>query len=240
MEQLSMKNIPGLGIIIVAGGSSSRYGQKNKLFENLGGLPVFLHSIRNFAPFTEKDSLILVVPQGQKNSFAEQIEKYLPQTEIKLAPGGSCRTESVKNGLAALPSTTQIAAIHDAARPLAGVQLLLDLVNTVQTENCGAIAAEKMIDSVCRTDSENDINESVARENLWRIQTPQVFPYSAICDAYRQLGDIELTDDSAAARACGIKVKVCSNTRPNPKLTLPGDLPLLSYLLKNISSEKQD
>ena len=156
MEQLIMKTIPGLGIIIVAGGSSSRYGQKNKLFENLGGLPVFLHSIKNFAPFAEKDSLILVVPQGQKNSFAEQIEKYLPQTKVKLVSGGSCRTESVKNGLAALPPGTQIAAIHDAARPLADGRLLLDLVNTVQTGNCGAIAAEKMIDSVCRTDSENE------------------------------------------------------------------------------------
>ena len=238
MEQLTMKTIPGLGIIIVAGGSSSRYGQKNKLFENLGGLPVFLHSIKNFAPLAEKESLILVIPQGQKNSFAEQIEKYLPQTEVKLVSGGSCRTESVKNGLAALPPDTRIAAIHDAARPLAGGELLLDLANTVQTENCGAIAAEKMIDSVCRTDSANDITESVPRENLWRIQTPQVFPYSAICGAYRQLGDIELTDDSSAARACGIKVKVCCNTHPNPKLTLPGDLPLLSYLLENTPSEK--
>ena len=238
MEQLTMKTIPGLGIIIVAGGSSSRYGQKNKLFENLNGLPVFLHSIKNFSPFAAKDSLILVIPQGQADSFKEQIENFLPQTEVKLVYGGSCRTESVKNGLAALPSDTQIAAIHDAARPLAGGKLLLDLVNTVQTENCGAIAAEKMIDSVCRTDSANDITESVPRENLWRIQTPQVFPYRAICDAYRQLGDIELTDDSAAARACGIKVKVCCNTHPNPKLTLPGDLPLLSYLLKNPSIEK--
>ena len=238
MEQLIMKTIPGLGIIIVAGGSSSRYGQKNKLFENLGGLPVFLHSIKNFAPFAEKGSLILVIPQGQADSFKEQIEKYLPQTKVKLVSGGSCRTESVKNGLAALPPGTQIAAIHDAARPLADGRLLLDLVNTVQTGNCGAIAAEKMIDSVCRTDSENNITESVPRENLWRIQTPQIFPYRAICGAYRQLGDIELTDDSAAARACGIKVKVCCNTRPNPKLTLPGDLPLLSYLLKNASSEK--
>ena len=128
-----MKTIPGLGIIIVAGGSSSRYGQKNKLFENLGGLPVFLHSIKNFAPFAEKESLILVIPQGQKNSFVEQIEKYLPQTEVKLVSGGSCRTESVKNGLAALPPDTRIAAIHDAARPLADGGLRLDLVNTVQT-----------------------------------------------------------------------------------------------------------
>ena len=77
MEQLTMKTIPGLGIIIVAGGSSSRYGQKNKLFENLGGLPVFLHSIKNFAPFAEKESLILVIPQGQKNSFATHSKSFV-------------------------------------------------------------------------------------------------------------------------------------------------------------------
>ena len=232
-----MKTIPGLGIIIVAGGNSSRYGQKNKLFENLGGLPVFLHSIKNFSPFAERESLILVTPEKEKDSFRELIKKHLPGTEVTLVSGGACRTQSVKNGLAALPAGTQIAAIHDAARPLAGAELLLELVKTVQNDNCGAIAAEKMIDSVCRTDTACDITESVPRENLWRIQTPQVFPYCAICRAYQELGEAELTDDSAAARACGIKVKVCANLQPNPKLTLPGDLPLLSYLYKNLSAK---
>ena len=228
-----MNKIPGLGVIIVGGGSSSRYGKGNKLFEELEGLPVFLHSIKNFSSLADEGRLILVTPADLQEIFKEQIAYHLPQVLVRIVPGGSCRTESVKNGLAALPPDTKIVAIHDAARPLATEKLLFDLVQIVQTENCGAIAAEKMIDSVCRTDADGSIQKSVARENLWRIQTPQVFPFSAISDAYRQLGSLELTDDSAAARACGIKVKVLDNPQPNMKLTLQEDLPLLSYLLNS-------
>lgn len=232
-----MNKIPGLGIIIVGGGSSSRYGRGNKLFEELEGLPVFLHSIKNFSPLADDGKLILVTPADLLAAFKERIKKHLPQADVRLVPGGACRTESVKNGLAALPPDTQIVAIHDAARPLATGKLLFDLVQIVQNENCGAIAAEKMIDSVCRTGVNGSIEESVPRENLWRIQTPQVFPFSAICEAYRQLGSLELTDDSAAARACGIKVKVLDNPLPNMKLTLQEDLPILSWLLKSRSEE---
>ena len=228
-----MKKIPGLGIIIVAGGSSTRYGKGNKLFENLAGLPVFLHSVKNFLPLAEEGFLLLVIPAGEKENFRRLLQEYFPDRNIPLVIGGSTRTESVLNGLRALPPSTQIAAIHDAARPLAKPALLRDLAEMVQNTGCGAIAAEKMIDSVCRTDADGKILDNVPREDLWRIQTPQVFRYSDICAAYTRLSGETLTDDSAAARACGFPVKVLNNPDPNLKLTLPGDLFLLEQLIKN-------
>ena len=176
--------------------------------------------------------MVLVVPAHENAVFRDLLTQYLPEVEVHLVSGGSCRTESVKNGLAALPPDTRIAAIHDAARPLAGLTLLSSLAETVMRENCGAIAAEKMVDSVCRTDGEGVISESVSREGLWRIQTPQVFLYREICSVYARLGKVELTDDSAAARSCGCRVKVCANAAPNPKLTYKEDLPFLEHLLK--------
>lgn len=228
-----MKKIPRLGVVIVAGGSSARYGKGNKLFEILDGLPVFLHSVKNFSPLTEKGFLLLVVPEQEKENFQRRIDQYFPGGDVVLVSGGTTRTESVQNGLSHLPEETEIAAIHDAARPLASTELLCRLVEVVQTTGCGVIAAEKMIDSVCRTDGENMITGNVPREDLWRIQTPQVFRFGDICSAYAQLNGASATDDSAVARACGIPVKVLNNPDPNLKLTLPGDLFLLENLMKS-------
>ena len=231
-----MDIISDLGIIIVAGGSSSRFGAGNKLLHDLGGKPVFIHSLENFLPLVLPGKTVLVVPLHEKELFQKAVDSHLPSSGVVLVPGGSCRTESVKNGLRALPGTTGIVAIHDAARPLAGAHLLKELVETARNGNCGAIAAEKMIDSVCRTGEDLEITENVSRENLWRIQTPQVFPYPAICEAYRKLGNISMTDDSTAARACGIPVKTVDNPEPNLKLTTQKDLIFLKFLLSK--SEK--
>lgn len=228
---MSMKKIPGLGVVIVAGGSSTRFGGGNKLFADLGGLPVFIHSVRTFAPLTEPGQTVLVVPKEDEARFREALDLYAQEFDVRLVPGGAVRTESVKNGLKALSSGTEIAAIHDAARPLASEELLRELVQAVKTSHCGAIAAEKMVDSVCRTDADGRISENVSRENLWRIQTPQVFPRAEICACYEELKDAVLTDDSAAFRACGKKVVVVENPSCNLKLTTRADLALLRFLL---------
>ena len=68
---MSMKKIPGLGVVIVAGGSSTRFGGGNKLFADLGGLPVFIHSVRTFAPLTEPGQTVLVVPKEDEARFRE-------------------------------------------------------------------------------------------------------------------------------------------------------------------------
>ena len=224
-----MKKIPGLGIVIVAGGSSTRFGGGNKLFADLGGVPVFIHSVRTFAPLTEPGRTVLVVPRGETEHFREALELHAPEFGVRLVSGGAVRTGSVKNGLRALPPGTEIAAIHDAARPLASEELMLELVRAVETFHCGAIAAERMVDSVCRTDQAGRIVENVSRENLWRIQTPQVFPYAGICACYEELGDVVLTDDSAAFRACGREVVVVENLSCNLKLTTRSDLDLLRF-----------
>ena len=228
---MNMKKIPGLGVVIAAGGLSTRYGSGNKLFADLGGVPVFIHSVRTFAPLTEPGRTVLVVPEAEEARFREALNVYAPEIDVRLVPGGAVRTGSVKNGLKALPADVEIAAIHDAARPLASAELLGELVQAVKTFHCGAIAAERMIDSVCRTLPDGSISENVPREDLWRIQTPQVFPLSEIRACYEELKDAVLTDDSAAFRACGKKVVVVENKSCNLKLTARIDLDLLRFQL---------
>ena len=107
--------IPDLGVIIAAGGSSQRYGEKDKLLEEIGGLPVFLHSIRNFLPLTAPGNLIVAVRSAALAEYRSLAEKYLPETHghVLWVSGGSDRVKSVTNALNALTLSSGIVAIHE-------------------------------------------------------------------------------------------------------------------------------
>lgn len=226
-----MQKIADLGVVVVAGGSSRRYGDENKLFALLGGFPVFIHSLKSFAPLLKKGALVLVVPENGKDRFQQALKQYAPDIDVTFAPGGSTRPQSAVNGLEMLPDDIRISAVHDAARPLAGAELLKKLYDEVCRTSCGAIAAEKVVDSICRSDENGRISDSIDRELLWRIQTPQMFFHQQLLSAYRRFPDSAFTDDSALMRHAGYTVNVVENPCPNLKLTTRQDLPVLELFL---------
>ena len=108
-----------LSVIIAAGGSSRRYGEKDKLLEMLGDLPVFLHSVRNFSTVCKVENMVVAVRPEALELYRETAAKFLPQFKIRFVAGGADRSSSVRNALAALDRKCGVVAIHDAARPLA-------------------------------------------------------------------------------------------------------------------------
>ena len=111
------------GMVIVAGGSARRFGGGNKLLIELAGMPLFLHTVRRFLPELA-GRIVVVVPRAERELFRSAADRFLPGHRLIWAEGGAIRSESVKNGLVALPDGVTIAAIHDAARPLATLALL--------------------------------------------------------------------------------------------------------------------
>lgn len=216
--------IPDLGVIIAAGGSSRRYGEKNKLTEILGSLPVLLHSIREFSPLVAPGNMIVAAGAGVLDEYAALAEKYLPQTDVRFIPGGSTRTGSVRNALDALPLRRGIVAVHDAARPLASAELLERLVTRARA--CGgAIAASAVVDSLKRAGSDGiSIAEPVPRDGLFQAETPQVFDLEKFRSAYEQLGGETPTDDAEVMRLAGYPVELVISGQWNLKLTSPDDL----------------
>ena len=116
--------IADLGVIIAAGGSSQRYGEKDKLLEELGGMPVFCCSIRSFLPLVAPGNMVVAVRREALDGYRRIADEFLPDNHIKWVAGGGNRVESVKNALAQLTLDTGLVAIHDAARPLATAELL--------------------------------------------------------------------------------------------------------------------
>ena len=215
--------IADLGVIVAAGGSSRRYGGRDKLLEMLGGLPVFLHSVRNFLPLVPPGNLVVAVRAGALAEYRALAERYLPGSGVRWVPGGENRAASVRSALAALEMDSGLVAVHDAARPLASAALLEKVA--ARARLCGgAIAASKVTDSLKLSDGRGMIAAPVSREMVYHAETPQVFDlknYRAACAALR--GEAP-TDDAEIMRLAGFPVELVVSDQWNIKLTSPEDL----------------
>ena len=218
--------IDDLWVIIAAGGSSRRYGEQDKLLEMLGDLPVFLHSVRNFSAVCKAGNMVIAVRPEALEHYREVAEKFLPGTKLKFVAGGSDRSSSVRNALAALDCRSGVVAIHDAARPLASANLLAR-VSARAAVSGGAIAATKVVDSLKLTDGKGNILNPVSRDDLYRAETPQVFEVKKLISAYEKSGSGSATDDAEIMRRAGYPVEVVDSEEFNLKLTCSSDLEVL-------------
>ncbi len=219
---------PDLGVVVVAGGSSARYG-KNKLLEMLGDAPVLIHPLRNYAPVAGE--LVLVASAAYQAEYEKMLAQYLPGVPVTVTTGGDCRAESVRNGLAVLSRSIAYAAVADAARPLASCRQLEKLYEFAIRHHCGVISGRKIVDTVKRIDAAGRIIENVPREGLFCAETPQLFAVAELKKALASAIDASVTDDAEAMRRAGFDVAVLADEAANPKLTLPGDMDALKELL---------
>ena len=225
------------GVIVAAGGASRRYGERNKLLEELEKIPLFLHSLKNFAPFLPSEHIVLVVPASRKEEFASLLEKYaflFRGKKILLAEGGSCREESVRNGLSLLPENCKYIAVHDAARPFADHNLLAATVDGAEKHG-GCLAAGKVTDTIKETDEEGRVIRTIPRTLLYAAETPQTFRREILLEAFQKgLKELEkFTDDaSLVEKFSSCRPVVAVSETFNGKITYSSDLALAEYLLE--------
>jgi 2-C-methyl-D-erythritol 4-phosphate cytidylyltransferase len=217
--------IKDLGIIIAAAGTSSRFGKVDKLLEKVDGKPLFLHSIINFYSLCPLGNMIVVVAPDKLKEFESLAKTHCAEYQLTFVAGGKLRAESVRNGLIALSAQTKFVAIHDAARPWAKASLLKKCLK-VARQHGGAIPAKAVIDTLKKTDAEKQIIATVKRENLWQVETPQVFNLEQLLDANKQSGklDVEFTDDASIMEAAGYDVYIVANPDKNTKITYLKDI----------------
>ncbi len=164
------------------------------------------------------------------NSIVADLNLSKPITFIQ---GGETRQESVYNGLQALPDAAQQVLIHDGARCLATPQLF-DRCAEALADCKGFIAAIPVKDTIKIVDSEQFIQDTPDRRNLWAAQTPQGFDVKLLKECHekgRKLG-WEVTDDAALLEKCGLPVKVVQGEETNLKITTPIDLAIAEFILK--------
>jgi len=218
--------------IIVAAGKGVRMGS-DKLWLEIAGLPVIAHTWKRFNESQCIGEIILVVREGMQTNFAELAAKFHFQKPFRIVAGGAERQDSVCNGLEALGSETDIVAIQDAARPCTS-EALIEATIAAARETGAAVAAQAVTDTIKETADGKTISRTLDRAKLWSVQTPQTFRVEIIrraLAAVRERGLI-FTDDTAACELIGQPVRLVAGTTPNPKITVPGDLPLIEALLQ--------
>jgi 2-C-methyl-D-erythritol 4-phosphate cytidylyltransferase len=221
--------------IIVAAGKGTRMGANvDKLWLEVAGRPVVAHTWKKFNDAKCVDEIILVVREGMQAEFKRLAAQFKFQKPFKLVVGGAERQDSVWNGLEALSPTTEIVAIQDAARPCTTEELIAATIQAAR-ETGAAVAAQQVTDTIKETADGKIILRTVDRSKLWSVQTPQTFRVEVIRRAISaaRAKNLILTDDTAACELIGQSVRLVKGSSPNPKVTVPGDLPFVESLLKN-------
>ena len=220
--------------IIVAAGKGTRLGVNvDKLWLEVAGRPVLAHTWQKFNDAPCIHEIILVVRDGMQAHFTELAGKFQFQKTFRLVIGGAERQDSVWNGLAALSPATEIVAIQDAARPCTTAELIAATVAAAR-ETGAAVAAQPVTDTIKETADGKIISRTVDRSKLWSVQTPQTFRVSVIRRAISAAREknLVLTDDTAACELIGQPVRLVKSATPNPKVTVPADLPFIESLLR--------
>ena len=213
-----------IGVIIVAGGSSTRAGSEEpKQFRWVAGKPMLLHSVQTFMAHPEVGTVVCVLPPR----YAGDPPPWLFQCDVDrlmLSIGGRTRSESVANGLDDLPDEAEVVLVHDAARPLVGMGTIERVVEAVRA-GTPAIAALPVVDTLKEATADGAIVRTVDRAALWRAQTPQGFPRLLLVEAHRRAREqrITATDDAALCERLGHVVRVVRGSERALKVTEPGD-----------------
>jgi 2-C-methyl-D-erythritol 4-phosphate cytidylyltransferase len=220
--------------ILVAAGKSTRMGAgMDKLWLKVAGRPIVAHTWQKFNDAQCIGEIVLVVRDGMQKHFAELAVKFHFQKPFRVVVGGAERQDSVWNGLEALSPKTEIVAIQDAARPCTSEVLIAATIEAAR-ETGAAVAAQQMTDTIKETADGKTISRALDRSKLWSVQTPQTFRVEMIrraISAARQKNMI-FTDDTAACELISQPVRLVSSPTPNPKVTVPGDLPFIETLLR--------
>ncbi|MCL4767641.1 MAG: bifunctional 2-C-methyl-D-erythritol 4-phosphate cytidylyltransferase/2-C-methyl-D-erythritol 2,4-cyclodiphosphate synthase [Hyphomicrobiaceae bacterium] len=223
--------------LIVAAGRGTRADSGSpvpKQYRELGGRPVLAQVVMAFAAH-QRFSAIQVVIHPEDRARYDECCAGLPAPLRPPVHGGAKRQDSVRAGLHALASASpELVLIHDAARALIGREVISRVLAALGTHD-GAIAALPVVDTLKRSAADGTVEGTVARDSLWRAQTPQGFRFARILAAHHAAlaaGRDDFTDDAGIAEWAGLRVALVDGSERNLKLTDQEDFALAERLIK--------
>ncbi len=206
---------------------------RDKLFLHVADKPVIAHTWGQFDDARFINEIVIVVREGTEKNFLAVAKRFQFKKKFQIVVGGAERQDSVWNGLQAVPEETEIVVIHDAARPCVSEELIASTIKSAE-EIGAAVAAHPVTDTIKESADGRLIQRTLDRTKLWGMETPQTFRLDVIRRAITaaRAKKIIFTDDTAACELIGQPVRLVSSIAPNPKVTVPGDLPIVEALLR--------
>lgn len=220
-----------ISAIIVAAGSGRRLKLAvPKPLVKIAKLPAIIYSLKALNAQAQVKEIILVVSAANRQAIATALKRYRFKKLKSLVLGGPRRQDSVRNGLAATSVDTHWVLVHDAARPLIG-RLEISKVILAAKRSQTAILGVPVKATIKKVKSGNFVDQTLERNSLWEIQTPQVFKKEIILQAYQRFGRSLVTDDAALVEKLGQPVKIVLGSYDNIKITTKEDLLLAEAIL---------
>ena len=223
MEPRQMKT----AAILTAAGSGQRLGAAvPKALVEVGGRSLVAWAAKNLVESGVVDHIIVTCPPGYELEIGNQLAELFhgkPGVTFETVIGGETRQASVAAGLAIVPDKTEIILVHDAARPFASLGLVQNVVQAVEQGHPAVIPALPVTDTIKRIDHQAVV-ETVPRELLVAVQTPQGFRRELLERAHREAPHSLATDDAGLVEALGEPVVVIPGEPAAMKITTPADL----------------
>lgn len=247
-----------VGVIIPAAGASRRFGQGDKLAQDLGGRPMLLRTVEIFARRDDVARIVVAAPPAELDAFRDRYGAQLGFHGAAIVAGGTVeRWETVRNALDAVPPECTHIAVHDAARPCAPEELVARVFDAAKVHDA-VIPGDPVTQTLKRVGEElvdaeeedsiadailGDLSEStkirgrrvletIPRAGLVAVQTPQVFRAELLRRAYAQGSLDGATDDAMLVERLGVTVIAVDGDPRNIKVTTPADLAMVRALLR--------
>lgn len=221
-----------VSVIVVCGGSSSRMNGIDKMFADVGGMPIAARTVLAFENCKSVDSIIIVTKADSILKMQQLCQDFGFKKVTDIVEGGNCRQRSVANGLDCVKDNG-IVLVHDGARPFVTEQCILRVINSAK--QYGAVTcAVKLKDTVKQIESNGLVVATPNREELVAVQTPQGFNVELYKEAvsHAQFELNRFTDDCSVVEAFGHEVYTVEGDYENIKITTKEDLLYAELLVK--------
>ena len=224
----------GMGTRMAAGGGA---GVAPKQFLEIGGVPVLVRSVRAFLAVTRVDAVCVAVRASERERVMAQLAEYKLGSRVHMVEGGDNRQESVANALIALEcDADDVVLVHDAVRPLIDPATIERTIDAV-IKHGAAIVGLPAVDTIKQVERTADgaiVTATIPRERIVQAQTPQGAKYHLMRRAFieAEADEFSGTDEASLLERAGIPVTVVAGSARNFKITLPGDVELAEFYLR--------
>ncbi|HET9321558.1 MAG TPA: 2-C-methyl-D-erythritol 4-phosphate cytidylyltransferase [Bryobacteraceae bacterium] len=235
-----------VAVILPAAGLGTRMGRASaettgtsrKQFMQLDGAPILLHTVRKFAASNRVSEIVIALRREDLDWAGELLRREIRNKSVRVVEGGNSRQESVERALAAVSPDTDLVAVHDAVRPFIDLEIIEKAIDEA-AEYGAAIVGIVPVDTVKQVSgaqaSGAKIRSTISRERLVLAQTPQVFRFDLLKQAFeaaRRDGFVGTDESSLVERLEEVEVRVVMGSDRNIKITKPGDMDLARLFLE--------
>ncbi len=225
--------------VVPAAGIGKRLGaQTNKPFACINNKPLILWSLETLEGMSEIHEIIPVLKKADITPAADLFKRHNITKVRKIASGGKERQDSVYRGLQLIDDRTCLVMIHDGVRPLIEERIVRKALR--ELKHCdGVVVGVPVKDTIKKTNGDV-VTETLNRNALWAIQTPQIFTYMSLHRAYEKAmqDDYYATDDAALVEQYGGTVRVVKGSYANIKITVPEDISIAELLLSKRDAKR--